>query len=152
MEAGLKAYPEEAAARLRGALDLEALYPFGSHARGTADPRSDLDLPVVARTPLPPLARIGLVLELLRDAPLPVEAIVLTPEELLERRGLPEEEAPYLKSLLPQALDKLHIPTRYPDALPGLTPQEAYTEEGARKALEDAQAILEAVEVRLGQG
>ena len=30
--------------------------------------------------------------------------------------------------------------------------KEAYTEEEAKKALEDAQAILEAVEVRLGKG
>lgn len=86
MEAGLLAYLEEAVRRLKGALDLEALYLFGSHARGTADRCSDLDLLVVARTDLPPLARIGLVLELLHDAPLPVEALVLTPEELAERR------------------------------------------------------------------
>jgi predicted nucleotidyltransferase len=83
------AYLEEAARRLREAFDLEALYLFGSHARGTAGPRSDLDLLVVARTSLPPLERIGRVLELLADAPLPVEAIVLTPEELRERRDLP---------------------------------------------------------------
>jgi HEPN domain-containing protein len=56
-------------------------------------------------------------------------------------QGLPPEEAPFFHPLLPQALDKLHISTRYPDALPGLTPKEAYTEE-AKKALE----------VRLGQG
>ena len=68
---------------------LEAPCLFGSHARGTADRRSDLDLLVVARTSLPPLERIGLVLELLKDAPLPVEALVLTPEEFQERRDLP---------------------------------------------------------------
>ena len=64
------------------------------------------------------------------------------------------EEAPAFHPLLPQALalDKVYIPTRYPDALPGLTPKEAYTEEEAKMALEDAQAILEAVEVRLGKG
>jgi HEPN domain-containing protein len=69
-------------------------------------------------------------------------------------QGLPPEEAPAFHPLLPQALalDKLYIPTRYPDALPGLTPKEAYTEEEAKKALEDAQAVLKAVEVRLGQG
>lgn len=85
----LARYLEEALGRLRAALDLEALYLFGSHARGTADRRSDLDLLAVARTSLPPLERIGLVLELLKDAPLPVEALVLTPEELQERRDLP---------------------------------------------------------------
>jgi len=69
-------------------------------------------------------------------------------------RDLPPEEAPAFHPLLPQALalDKLYIPTRYPDALPGLTPKEAYTEEEAKKALEDAQAVLKAVEVRLGGG
>ncbi|BBL94678.1 hypothetical protein TthHC11_22120 (plasmid) [Thermus thermophilus] len=63
------------------------------------------------------------------------------------------EEAPAFHPLLPQALalDKVYIPTRYPDALPGLTPKEPYTEE-AKKALEDAQTILKAVEVRLGKG
>jgi predicted nucleotidyltransferase len=85
----LARYLEEALGRLRAALDLEALYLFGSHARGTAERRSDLDLLVVARTSLPPLKRIGLVLQLLKDAPLPVEAIVLTPEEFQERRDLP---------------------------------------------------------------
>lgn len=66
-------------------------------------------------------------------------------------RDLPGEEAPAFQHLLPQALalDKLYIPTRYPDALPGLTSKGAYTEEEAEKALEDTKAILEAVEVRL---
>jgi HEPN domain-containing protein len=69
-------------------------------------------------------------------------------------QDLPPEETLAFHPLLPQALalDKLYIPTRYPDALPGLTPKEAYTEEEAKKALYDAQAILKAVEVRLGQG
>ncbi|NAV69319.1 nucleotidyltransferase domain-containing protein, partial [Salmonella sp. zj-f50] len=40
----LARYLEEALGRLRAALDLEAIYLFGSHARGTADRRSDLDL------------------------------------------------------------------------------------------------------------
>lgn len=55
--------------------------------------------------------------------------------------------------MLPQALalDKLYIPTRYPDALPGLTPKEAYTREEAEKALRDAQAILKAVEAHFGR-
>ncbi|HAR69419.1 hypothetical protein CSW37_00855 [Thermus scotoductus] len=93
----LEAYLEEAARRLREAFDLEALYLFGSHTRGTADPRSDLVL-VVARTSLPPLGRTGRVLGLLADAPLPVEAIVLTPEECRERRDLP-----FLKGVLREA-------------------------------------------------
>ena len=43
------------------------------------------------------------------------------------------------------ALDKLYIPTRYPDALPGLTPKEAYTREEAEAALAHAEVILERV-------
>lgn len=93
------AYLEEAVKRLREALDLEALYLFGSHARHTADTRSDLDLLVVARTPLPPLKRLGLVLELLQDAPVPVDVLVLTPEELAERR-----ELPFLQGVLREAV------------------------------------------------
>ncbi|MCS7219458.1 MAG: nucleotidyltransferase domain-containing protein [Thermus sp.] len=98
MEAALEAYLAQATERLREPLDLEALYLFGSHARGTADRRSDLDLLVVARTPLPPLARLELVLQPLADAPLPVEPLVLTPEELAERR-----ELPFLKGVLQEA-------------------------------------------------
>ncbi|WP_114314062.1 nucleotidyltransferase domain-containing protein [Thermus caldifontis] len=98
MEA-LASYLDKAVRRLREAMDLEALYLFGSHARGTADARSDLDLLVVARTPLPPLKRIGLVLELLQDAPWPVEALVLTPEELAERK-----EFPFLQGVLEEAV------------------------------------------------
>ncbi|APD10461.1 nucleotidyltransferase (plasmid) [Thermus brockianus] len=99
MDAPLQAYLVQATERLKGALDLEALYLFGSHARGTADRRSDLDLLVVARTSLPPLARLELVLNLLADAPLPVEALVLTPEELAERSDLP-----FLKGVLREAI------------------------------------------------
>ena len=40
-------------------------------------------------------------------------------------------------------LDKLYIPTRYPDALADLTPGESYTESEARAAIEAARALLE---------
>ncbi len=43
------------------------------------------------------------------------------------------------------ALDKLYIPTRYPDALPGLTPADAYTREEAVVAIGQARRLLEAV-------
>lgn len=42
-------------------------------------------------------------------------------------------------------LDKLYIPTRYPNGLPELTPSEAYTEEEAGKAIESSKAIIEKV-------
>lgn len=59
-------------------------------------------------------------------------------------RGLPEKWGRSLEGLLPAALalDKLHIPTRYPDALPGINPKEAYTREEAVEALAHAQALI----------
>ncbi|GAB4256051.1 MAG: HEPN domain-containing protein [Thermoleophilia bacterium] len=52
-----------------------------------------------------------------------------------------------LAELLPvaAALDKLYIPTRYPDALPGLTPAEAYTAAEADTAIRQARVLVEAV-------
>jgi HEPN domain-containing protein len=62
-------------------------------------------------------------------------------------RDLPGEWGQKLSPLLSLALalDKLYIPTRYPDALPGLTPKEAYTREEAEAALAHAEVILERV-------
>ncbi|WP_105317428.1 HEPN domain-containing protein [Thermus tenuipuniceus] len=48
--------------------------------------------------------------------------------------------APFFSLAL--ALDKLYIPTRYPDALPGLIPKEAYTREEAEEALAHAEVLL----------
>jgi HEPN domain-containing protein len=48
------------------------------------------------------------------------------------------------------ALDKLYIPTRYPDALPGLTPAEAYTHEEGAAALAHASTILRVVRASAG--
>jgi HEPN domain-containing protein len=56
--------------------------------------------------------------------------------------GAKERFAPLLEAAL--ALDKLYIPTRYPDALAELTPAEAYTQAEARAALNQAEAILKA--------
>ncbi|WP_018466078.1 HEPN domain-containing protein [Calidithermus timidus] len=58
--------------------------------------------------------------------------------------GSRERFAPLLEAAL--ALDKLYIPTRYPDALAELTPAEAYTQAEARAALTQAEAILKAAE------
>lgn len=44
------------------------------------------------------------------------------------------------------ALDKLYIPTRYPDALAELTPGEAYTNSEAKLAIENAVQIIQSVE------
>jgi HEPN domain-containing protein len=48
------------------------------------------------------------------------------------------------------ALDKLYIPTRYPDALADLTPAEAYTREEAKTALDKATRIVTAVGEHIG--
>lgn len=69
---------------------------------------------------------------------------------LIKDLPTPEREAwlPLLEAAL--ALDKLYIPTRYPDALAELTPGEAYTVGEARAAIAHARTILDAVASRLG--
>lgn len=42
-------------------------------------------------------------------------------------------------------LDRVYIPTRYPNGLPDLTPEEAFLEEDARACIENASKIIEAV-------
>lgn len=80
---------DDAVARLVQALDPERITLFGSWARGTATRRSDLDLCVIWATDRPPLDRMGHVLQLLRDAPRPVEPIVYTPDEWERLRASP---------------------------------------------------------------
>ena len=52
-----------------------------------------------------------------------------------------------LRRMIDQArlLDKLYIPTRYPNGLPDLTPAEVYAEPDAASALSAARVLLEAV-------
>ena len=47
------------------------------------------------------------------------------------------------------ALDKLYIPTRYPDALPDSIPAEAYTRAEIEQAMAEAKRVLEACEAWL---
>lgn len=53
-----------------------------------------------------------------------------------------------ISPLLPQAkaLDKLYIPTRYPNGLPDSIPSGVYTEPEARSAVESARQVIESVE------
>ena len=44
-----------------------------------------------------------------------------------------------------KALDKLYIPTRYPNGLPDLTPAEVYTDADARQAIQAAEKIISLV-------
>jgi HEPN domain-containing protein len=62
-------------------------------------------------------------------------------------RDMPEPAQGQFTSLieLALALDKLYIPTRYPDALAELTPAEAFTESEARLALTAAERLLNQV-------
>ncbi len=39
-------------------------------------------------------------------------------------------------------LDQYYVPTRYPDALPGMSPSGAYRETEAKEALEYAEKIV----------
>ncbi|WP_018466077.1 nucleotidyltransferase domain-containing protein [Calidithermus timidus] len=88
----------EAVREQLGAMGVERVYLFGSHARGTATQHSDLDLLVLWETDLPPLERIGQVLWALRELSFPVEAIVLTPQEFKNRR-----ELPFLRGVMKEA-------------------------------------------------
>ena len=47
-------------------------------------------------------------------------------------------------------LDRYYIPTRYPNGLPELTPDQAYFEEDAREALGLARKLIECVERIIG--
>lgn len=70
------------AARLRRELAVEAVYVFGSFARGEEHEGSDIDLLVVGDVPGRPADRIG---EVLRRTDLPVEPVVVRGETLARR-------------------------------------------------------------------
>lgn len=60
-------------------------------------------------------------------------------------QSFPEEERQSFSEVEDEAkaLDKLYIPTRYPDALAELTPAEAFTKREAIGAIASAQSILD---------
>lgn len=64
---------------------------------------------------------------------------------------LPESEQASFKEVVETALalDKLYIPTRYPDALAELTPAEAFTEKEAQSAIASSQKILDTVAAQI---
>ncbi|HLE96898.1 MAG TPA: HEPN domain-containing protein [Candidatus Thermoplasmatota archaeon] len=49
-------------------------------------------------------------------------------------------------------LDRMYVPTRYPDALPGGLPFEAFHEDDAATALAAARRIIDAVAARVKKG
>jgi uncharacterized protein len=69
--------------------DPEAIYVFGSYAKGTLKEGSDLDLVVVQPTLLPRRLRGLDVLGVLAEAPFPIDLLFVTPEELLQEAADP---------------------------------------------------------------
>ena len=65
-------------------LSPERIVLFGSHARGTANEDSDVDLLVIMDSMLPERERYLSVCRLLRPRPFPVDIIVKTPREISE--------------------------------------------------------------------
>lgn len=72
--------------RIVGAMSPRRVVLFGSRARGTARPDSDIDLLVEMETTLPFYERIRAVLRLFGVRPWSMDVIVLTPEEVAEQR------------------------------------------------------------------
>ncbi len=68
-------------------------------------------------------------------------------------RELPEDERSRFAEIeeAAAALDKLYIPTRYPDALAGLIPSETYGQSDGQAAIASAQEILDCVKARIYQ-
>ncbi|MEL6813426.1 MAG: HEPN domain-containing protein [Cyanobacteria bacterium J06598_3] len=64
---------------------------------------------------------------------------------------LPEDEQARFSTVMETALalDKLYIPTRYPDALAEPTPAEAFTKREGETAMSASQEILQCVEKRI---
>lgn len=70
---------------------------FGSHARGTADVYSDIDVIIVAPSQRPPVERFRDYLPAILEAGVGVDLFVYTPEEFERLRA---EERPFLMSAL----------------------------------------------------
>jgi len=60
----------------------EAIYVFGSYAKGELKPRSDLDLVVVERTAVPRRMRGLDVRGVLGELPFDIDLLFVTPDEL----------------------------------------------------------------------
>ena len=66
-------------------------------------------------------------------------------------QNFPDEEQQFFSDVVgkAKALDKLYIPTRYPDALAEITPAEAFTKPEAKAAILSAREIINYVEKRI---
>jgi predicted nucleotidyltransferase len=86
------------AARLGAELGVEAVYLFGSLARGHQHEGSDIDVLVVGRVPGRVFDAIG---EILRRTDLPVEPVVVHPESLARRLA---EGHPFFTRVMTEAI------------------------------------------------
>jgi predicted nucleotidyltransferase len=71
-------------------LDPERVVLFGSRARGTSRPNSDIDLLVIADSRQPRFRRAVGVYQAIADLPGEFDVIVYTPEEVDEWREVPQ--------------------------------------------------------------
>jgi predicted nucleotidyltransferase len=79
---------QELTRRIAKAVQPERIILFGSYAREKADEDSDVDLLVVAKTPLPPAERYAAIRRLLADFPASFDIIVKTPQEYARWRNV----------------------------------------------------------------
>ncbi len=82
---------------LLDAQDAHAAWIFGSHARGTAEDESDIDVIVVAPTGRPFVERFRDYLPAIVNAGVGVDMLVYTPEEFARMQA---EERPFLVDAL----------------------------------------------------
>ena len=75
--------------RLRAALHPQRIILYGSHARGTAGPDSDIDLLVIVDHVADSMAAMVSALRLFPDLTIPKDILVTDPERLLRRAALP---------------------------------------------------------------
>jgi len=89
MQAGIEATLRKMVARIVKRFSPEKIILFGSHARGTSGPDSDVDL-LVVMTPSHTKASQELdILKALRSYRVPKDVVVTTPEDFAWRKAIP---------------------------------------------------------------
>jgi len=74
----------EVVRRIVEVADPDKIILFGSHARGEARSRSDLDILVIKQSDVPRWDRGGDIYHALRDIMVPMDILVYTPEEVYD--------------------------------------------------------------------